>query len=283
MAHSYLLLLTEPAYRTAAAACSSGSTADRNVIYHALRPHPALDPAPDTGRSASEKDKTDDNFRSYCHVLAQGILAVLLPTEDLQNPALRALVSEVTADLILGNFVGQRMCEAGFIYESLRKTAEVVQPRLGIEKWTSDIVQEQPSRLSRFGLLTKRNKRHGRNGGRLPVSAWVKLALNYLLVAIATFRALATALLSASSLPSRRDGTVASPSSPVKGPGCSAAPRKSAHRAVAAYRLWPTLGQYLSLQVRMPWMAGLLALVDHYTLRGHDRFGVGGEDGKVDR
>jgi PXA domain len=60
---------------------------DFETIFHNLQPHPAL---------TSPETESD-----YLRLIADGCLAVLLPTEDLNSDCERALVREILASLIL--------------------------------------------------------------------------------------------------------------------------------------------------------------------------------------
>ncbi|KAI9888830.1 MAG: hypothetical protein M1814_006233 [Vezdaea aestivalis] len=73
-------------------------------LYSALRPHPALCPIPDTPANAETQRA---NEAAYRHVLVQKALSLLLPSEELQNDCLRALVGEIFSELILGNVVNR--------------------------------------------------------------------------------------------------------------------------------------------------------------------------------
>lgn len=104
-----------------------------------LNPHPALAPVPPDdgggggGASASEAEQRE-NEAAWRQLLVQGVLAVLLPTEDLENACLRSLVTEIFAEMILGGAVSDRMCQPWFIWESIAKAADVVRARMGREE-----------------------------------------------------------------------------------------------------------------------------------------------------
>ncbi|RYZ32624.1 MAG: hypothetical protein EOP01_00570, partial [Propionibacteriaceae bacterium] len=53
-----------------------------------------------------------ENESAWRQLLVQGVLAVLLPTEDLENGCLRALVAEIFAEMILGNGISGKACES---------------------------------------------------------------------------------------------------------------------------------------------------------------------------
>ena len=68
-------------------------------VYHALNPHPALSPIPNPNDPDACAEQSA-NETLYFQLLVQGVLAVLLPTEDLENDCLRTLVGDGIADLV---------------------------------------------------------------------------------------------------------------------------------------------------------------------------------------
>ncbi|KAI9864950.1 MAG: hypothetical protein M1830_006072, partial [Pleopsidium flavum] len=78
---------------------------DPRQVYHTLCPHPALSPIPDA-EMPSTVNELQQNEAAYCQLLVQGVLAVLLPPEDLENACLRTLVTDILGELILRNGIG---------------------------------------------------------------------------------------------------------------------------------------------------------------------------------
>jgi hypothetical protein len=62
-------------------------------------------------------------------LLAQNVLAVLLPTEDLQNDCLRALVEQILAEMVVGNIIGNRLCENWALWELITNGIEATRTR----------------------------------------------------------------------------------------------------------------------------------------------------------
>ncbi|KAI5779416.1 PXA domain-containing protein [Peziza echinospora] len=75
--------------------------------FHNLQPHPALGSSPE-----SEK--------LYLKVLASGLLAVLLPPEDLQSNCERTLIREILSGMVFGNVV-DKLSEPWMLYEIITK------------------------------------------------------------------------------------------------------------------------------------------------------------------
>jgi len=76
-------------------------------IFHNLQPHPALKSSP-------------ESERVYLKLLSSGILATLLPTEDLQSNCERTLIREILSGLVLWNVVG-KLSEPWMLYDIIAK------------------------------------------------------------------------------------------------------------------------------------------------------------------
>lgn len=76
-------------------------------IFHNIQPHPALKSSPETERL-------------YLKLLSSGILAVLLPTEDLQSNCERTLIREILSGLVFWNVV-DKLSEPWLLYDIFAK------------------------------------------------------------------------------------------------------------------------------------------------------------------
>lgn len=83
-------------------------------IFHNLQPHPALSSSP-------------DSERLYLKLLSSGVLAVLLPTEDLQSNCERTLIREILSDLVLWNVVN-KLSEPWLLYDLIPKILSSSKP-----------------------------------------------------------------------------------------------------------------------------------------------------------
>ena len=57
-----------------------------------------------------------DSERAYRQLLVQGVLAILLPTEDLENTCLTALVGEILSELVIGNLLANRISQPWLLW-----------------------------------------------------------------------------------------------------------------------------------------------------------------------
>lgn len=251
-------------------------------MYHNLRPHPALAPLANEQNQTLISDQ-QQSYSAYVRLLAQGIIAVVLPTEDLQNPCLRALVSEVSADLIIGNFVGNRICQSMFLFDSIRKATTAAQNRLKISDWAFDIVEEPKDRLSSFGLISSQNKIESRPRHRTSVPQLISIVAHYCLLAFSVIRGLVKILATSPNLPNRQ--TMAWYGRSQNGPVTPITFTTSAYVAgdddrsiphmtpVMSYRFWSASGSLASFSLRMPWLSGMVSLIQFFLVNGRGKFG----------
>ncbi|KAI9727454.1 MAG: hypothetical protein M1834_008398 [Cirrosporium novae-zelandiae] len=262
---------------------------DPRHIYHTLNPHPALSPVPDPSIPESIEEE-QVNETAYRQLLVQGTLAVLLPTEDLENAPLRTLVGDVLADLIIGSGIAGKLCEGWFIWSSIIKAVEIHSQKAAPEH----SVESKESQLEKCGLLpsvsTEKNK--GSSAGskvpswRISIVLWQVLQYCYLTLVV--FRFVVVGLFQAGTIPSRQTwvGTVSASTTPptktpIEGSFNPSRIGSGRRRPILAYRLFSLVSTLLDLSTRMPWLAGILSLVQHQVIDGPGQ--VGDTDGIVDR
>lgn len=249
-------------------------------MYHTLNPHPALSPVSDASLAQPSTEQRN-NEAAYRQLLVQGALAVLLPTEDLENACLRTLVADVIGEMILGNGIGGKACEGWLIWEGITNIVENVKTRLKPKSIGGEVEADTRSRLEKFGLLEEKSdkvKQRSHRSGRSTVIAqifWRILQSGYLIFMVARFIILG--LVAASSQASRSSGVAQTNMSlPTK------FSETQAHRRPAiSFKIFATISCLLDLSNRMPWFAGLLSLVQYEVTDGPGK--VGDTDGIVDK
>lgn len=257
----------------------SGLPTSHRTLYHELNLHPGLSPVPDAADPDTITEQSE-NEAAYRRLLANGSLAVLLPTEDLENSSLRALVVDVIADLILGNQISNRACEGWFIWETITKlAARVGKPQTDDTKSDPDT---QISRLEKFGLLS--NEEVVQPSASSPATTWAWNVLQSIYIGYLVLRFIVMGLF-----------RVALNLDPPRSGGISIAPTASVNqkihgidsnevtgkRPVLDYRVCSMTSQILGVPWRMPWLSGLIALFQHLVLAGPGRLGE--TDGVLDR
>ncbi|PHH75626.1 hypothetical protein CDD83_4383 [Cordyceps sp. RAO-2017] len=252
------------AYRAAHRAASQPPlVVDPREAYHALRPLPALSPVPLPGDAAAEAEQRE-NEAAYRQLLVQAVLAVLLPTEDLENACLTALVGQIFSELVIGNMIINKAAQPWLIFEGICILAR------NLEGKRSGAASD--TRPSESGPSALPNTRIHMLQGFL--ASAVQLTLAVLSSIWFFFGALAT-----SSLPPRWPS--------VKGTDSACDPDQSHELPPAAkvpileFAAWRCAGNLIELGSRMPWLSGFLALLQFGAVRGPGH--VAGPDGALDR
>ena len=249
-------------------------------IYHTLNPHPALSPAPCESEPDSivEQARNEETWRQ---LIVQGVLAVLLPTEDLENGCLRALVGEVLSEMIVRAALSDRLCQSWMLWELITRVLKLIKPRnraaAAVESGSKPAVT---SRLEQFGLLVNLDiSSHEAITVNRPYASVASKSISGLFwagvqcafFAFTAARIIVLALASSSSLPSRfKTWPVASkPESQA---------RNLRPRPVVSFGVWRACSRLIDLDLRMPWLAGLLSLLHRVVVAGLCRV-----DGGLDR
>lgn len=244
-------------------------------MYHALRPHHALSPPPiDVATTLAQKENESD----WCQLLVSDIVRLLLPPEDLLNPCLDALVTEIFSEMIVHSAILGKASEPWMLWEGIAKSIYAIRPDLRLPK--EPVSASPANRLEQFGLLSSAEavmrKQSGERRGNLDfaVSAFW-MATHLTILAWNLIRAFVIALMSAASLPQRPPRNVMDPVVEEKvhrAAGGSvadpAAPAAVEQRPVISMNIWTCVGQLTNLQERMPWLTGCLSLLQWLAVRG---------------
>ncbi|KAF2030638.1 hypothetical protein EK21DRAFT_111731 [Setomelanomma holmii] len=274
---------------------------DSRLVYHTLHPHPALSPVP-TDAEPSTTVEQRENESAWRQLLIQGVLAILLPTEDLENGCLRSLVAEIFAEMILGNGISGKACESWLLLEGITSIAKVLQADSTKEQGTESKIaspEQSMTRLERFGLLS--SEQDGQAGPLSPfatredhhatwpafVSGLFWAAVQFVFFAFTAARAVISNLATSSTLPMRSvishqspvDASIQSQSSHV-GTTLSRRPL-GVKRPIVSMSLWSCIAQLAELSVRMPWLSGSVSMLHWGLLVGPGK--VGDTDGILDR
>lgn len=239
---------------------------------------------------------------AWRQLVIQGILAVLLPTDDLKNGCLRSLVAEIFAEMILGNGISGKACEGWLLWEAIGRIADILQTdpieedHLSSDSGNAD---EELSRLERFGLLPTQTTEqidstnfsitdnHRRGSTTISAAAIFWLVIQYVFLAYTALRALVLTLATASSSPSRisEGGPITidetRESCPTEVESQASTRLLAFKRPIVSMKLWSCAAQFVELDVRMPWLTGFISMLHCGALFGPGR--VGNTDGVLDR
>jgi hypothetical protein len=272
-------------YRIAAEKSSSSAYgASPLQVYHALDPHPALSPATDANSTEPSPEQVQ-NEAVYRQLLVQGALAILLPTEDLENVSLRTLVGDIVADLILGQAIAEKVCEGWFLHEAITKVVDIIRARIEPKAIGEDLHQDTRSRLEQFGLLSNRAtdvSHYSSKSRQSRPSALFWQAMQWIYMGSIFVRFILVGLFQSRRLPARSVHVPGSASSPIRTKGAldrsAASPPTPTEddpwpRPVLSYSIFELISTLLDLSARMPWLASSFAFVENVLSSGPGRLG----------
>lgn len=224
------------------------------------------------------------NEADYRQLLVQGTLAILLPTEDLENTCLRTLVADVIAETIFGRSISGRFCEGWFIWTSITRFVEAVKAQLNPRATGEEIEVDTRSRLEKFGLLSERgdDPRQAQDGRRSAFSEifWRLLQYGYLIIVIVQF--IIIGLFAASSERRRSSWRAKATAEPPIAKSTEAP--VAVLRPILGFKILSLLSTILDLSFRMPWLSGPLGLVQHHLIASPlALLRVGAVDGLLDQ
>ncbi|KAI1492494.1 PXA domain-containing protein [Biscogniauxia mediterranea] len=272
------------AYRASKSSVARPPTeVDSRQIYHAMCPLPALSPVPSPAdpRSIQAQAQSESAYRQ---LLAQGVLAVLLPTEDLENDCLTSLVGQIFSELIIGNLVAVKVSEPWLIWEGLAMLARLIRRKSSPE--TSEVDQANTPQSTDAGKvqLSKNNRVWSIHQAFWSVVQWGFLAVTSIRLIIGT-------VLLSRSLPPRSASTFVRPSDstsqdhdekfhhPSAVP--ESTPLSTPRVPVLDFHIWSCASNLLEMEARMPWLCGALSMVQWAVLKGPGH--VAAYDGILDR
>jgi hypothetical protein len=231
------------------------------------------------------------NEAAYRQLLVQGVLAVLLPTEDLENDCLTAIVGQIFSEMILGGGVGGKASEPWMIWEGITKISEALQAQLPkskaqvrVERSNSDVANSMSKNL------TGQNTKGWRIQRSLQKSFW--LVLQYCFLAFSAVRFFLITLATSSTLPSRIPPTMkvtgsTSSKDHMEPPELTNADDicdgriDRSKQPIVKMKIWSCAANLLDLDARMPWLSATFSLAQHVALTGPGA--LGNTDGMIDK
>ncbi|EME49303.1 hypothetical protein DOTSEDRAFT_49594 [Dothistroma septosporum NZE10] len=237
--------------------------------YHTLRPHLALSPVPIDAETSLLQH---DNETAWCLLLVKQALPLLLPPEDLQNPCLEVLVSEIFSEMILRSGILGRASEPWLLWDGIAKLVRSPRPSAQRASSSSDQLEE----LGLLNPTTKERLPHSRSRWRLDTltqASW--LIVQGILTSYTMTRAAVVAVMQAASIPARPSRTSYATSAERLSAFTNANSKRAESpaedlekRPLISMSLWGCISELLLLEQRMPWLSGILSLLQWLTLCG---------------
>lgn len=259
--------------------------ANPREIYHSLWPLPALSPVPKAEDKSAQLQS--DNESAYRQLLVQGVLAILLPTEDLENECLTALVGQLFSELVIGNLIVNKLSEPWLILEGLIMLTRVARTKNSIK--ASELGNVGPSLNQKAGF-SKAPLTTSTHSLYIQGAFWSLIQWGFILVN--SIRLLFSTIMLSRSLPPRSIPTFIHRGNPVSHDDHD--DRDEAYSSttteihpqpvkvpIAEFKLWSCVANLLEMDARMPWMSGALSMAQWGAIRGPGR--LAGSDGMIDR
>ncbi|KAF6815702.1 PXA domain-containing protein [Colletotrichum sojae] len=252
---------------------------DPREVYHSLCPLPSLSPIPrpeDPETIAKQKE----NEALYRQLLVEGVLAILLPTEDLENGCLTSLVGQIFSELIIGNALANRLSQPWLIYECLIIITRV------LDRKASEPMEEGVAEAMQAGSAVPLAK-PGRRSWSIQGVFWT--LVHWAFLTFTTMRLLVTTLAMSSSLPPRSEEASfetqemtdqMSESKTPKAPASLDEP-EPVKAPIVVFKLWTCISDLIELDARMPWLSGMLSMLQLIAMKGPGR--VADLNGPLDR
>ncbi|RYP64055.1 hypothetical protein DL770_009264 [Monosporascus sp. CRB-9-2] len=271
------------AYRAAkSSAVRPPIEANPHDVYHSLFPLPALSPVPRPDDPKSIRAQAE-NERTYRQLLAQGLLAILLPTEDLENPCLTALVGEILSELAIGNLIANKISEPWLIWEGLIILTRLAHKGGAVEPSSLPTPRmDSPPGPGRNSV----SQASARRSWSLHHLFWSIVQWGFL--AVHSIRFIIGAVMLSRSLPPRSKSVVhhmgwndhSHTEKSYDPPTSLETQRAPVKIPIAEFYIWSCVANLLELDVRMPWLTGALSMGQWAAMRGPGR--LAGLNGGLD-
>lgn len=239
---------------------------DPREVYHALCPLPFLSPVPRDDETVTVSEQLE-NERSYRQLLVQAVLAVLLPTEDLENPCLNALAGQILSELVIGNAIANRATQPWLLLEGICILARDLEESRA----------QAAERIARSSHPLPEVTLHAKAPRRWTLHAFFLWLVQSTMFLVGMGRLCLAAIAMSSSLP-RRTSPADSQS------GTSTAHRDASPEVqtpVLALGIWSCMGALVEMPARMPWLHGWLSLLQHGAIHGPGK--LARLNGRLDR
>ncbi|PHH54214.1 hypothetical protein CFIMG_003037RAa [Ceratocystis fimbriata CBS 114723] len=244
--------------------------ANSRQIYHSLFPSPAMAPVPETDNPESISTQVKNEV-IYRKLLVQGMLAVLLPTEDFQSSCLTSLVGEIISESIIGNIVSNKISQPWMLWEIMGILCSNITRKEIPSKDKKKRRKETPDVSPQLDPIPMPAAPSEPKRWSFP---WMMITLVQWGVALySIIRGVIHGFMTARKLPSRaRHQAYVEPSKGSSG---------SMKVPIITWKLFTCAGTWIEIDERMPWLSGNIALLQWGLLKGP--WNIGAFDGVLDR
>lgn len=232
-----------------------------------------------------------ENEAVYRQLLIQGVVAVLLPTEDLENDCLTTLVGQIFSQMILGGGIGEKASQPWLLWDGITKLTELIQDKLPKSQAHVRLDRSNSSSMTSVKLtITGRSAKSWKIGRSIQKTFW--LVLQYAFLVLIAARFLIAGLLASSALPprmasaekitssteSRNSVETRNPTHPQTMPMDRSSFFK---QPILQMKIWTCAASLIDIHARMPWLSATLSMLQWGAIAGPGE--VGSTDGIIDK
>ncbi|POS85531.1 hypothetical protein EPUL_004923, partial [Erysiphe pulchra] len=254
---------------------------DPRHIYHLLWPIPPLSPVPSDQQDVASRQQQVENESSYRQLLVQGALALLLPTEDLENNCLRSLVTEILSESILGSGIGEKASEPWILWEGITKIAVVAKSQISQTKTQGLMDQSVPS--SNNSTCQESFKKGNLNlnvNYSVQKVFWLFLQYSFFVITAIHYLIITYTASSSQACRNKSRKKKLSEESHIDDPDLLLTHQVS-KKPILDMKLWSCWAILLNLELRMPWLKAMLSMLQWAALTGPGK--IGQTDGIIDK
>jgi len=197
----------------------------------------------------------------------------------LQNGPLRTLVGDIIADLVVGQALAGKICEGWFLHDTITKLSAIVSEKVQPKTSGDELHDDEKNRLEKFGLLASQSKpqqHYSPSNDQSKISAWFWRIMQYGYLMYLFLRYVLRELQLVHHKPKRQQIARISTSSPTMSVNVESRTPSADHqqpRPVLTYGVYAMISTLLKLADRMPWLASMLAFLQHVLLAGVGQVG----------
>ncbi|RKF73395.1 putative pxa domain-containing protein [Golovinomyces cichoracearum] len=252
---------------------------DPRLIYHSIWPLPFLSPIP-RDHEAISLQQQEKNESAYRQLLVEGILALLLPTEDLENSCLTSLVVDILSESVLGGII-EKVSEPWLIWEGIFNLTQAIKPQ--IPNSCSQVQMEQPiSSISHSKTHDWSDKRGVFCQFKMSLQRTLWLLLQFLYLLFTTIHYTISTYATLSTLPYRNGASIRTEGVLHENDGKSISSRHgSLKKPILTMKFWSCGARLLDLDMRMPWLKASFSMFQWFALTGPGK--VGDTDQIIDK
>jgi mitochondrial splicing suppressor protein 51 len=225
---------------------------------------------------------------AYRQLLVQGVLALLIPTEDLENECLTSLVGQIFSELIIGNLVANKVSEPWLLYEIIIILTRLAQKDRK-ETASSTHGTRSPGNDREWHSTSNRSKR-SRSTSSIHRIFWSFVQWGFL--AVSSIRLMVITLMLSRTIPPRpthlfsvrktEEATGQYDSEKSQDPsGLAQTQDVPSSVPIVSFNIWSCVRNLLEVEVRMPWLSSAMLMMQWVGIAGPGR--IARYDGTIDR